>query len=181
MYQKMKSITLMNKDKDALNAELLRQVNIIIAKGGTISFINKFEVNRDDELEVYIGHVEVRVDYPGDPPNKKITHYDKLVRDRIPEILMNKGIRIQFDFLSDNDFHKYLMRKLNEEIDEYVHEWDEKELVDIIEIIYALSELEGQSIEELEGLRKKKAKERGVFKNKTRLLLTEEEMEENYG
>lgn len=44
-----------------------------------------------------------------------------------------------------------------------------EELADILEVIYAIAEAKGVTIEELEAIRAKKAEERGAFKE--RILL----------
>jgi hypothetical protein len=45
--------------------------------------------------------------------------YDKLVRDRIPEIIGAEGKDCTVELLSDRDYLRFLDEKLNEELAEY--------------------------------------------------------------
>lgn len=100
-----------------------------------------------------------------------IRRYNKLVRDRIPEIIENSGRKAVAETLNDVDYKEYLHNKLSEEMHEYLESGSVDELADLIEVIYALSDYNGVSISDFEDLRKKKAIGRGTF-NK-RLLLKE--------
>lgn len=96
--------------------------------------------------------------------------YDKLIRDRIPEIIESHGKRCEVSVLSDEKFEEYLKKKLQEEVDEFLDDGNIEELADILEVIYATLRVKGSSPEELEQIRKKKCVERGSFDQK--LLLT---------
>lgn len=86
----------------------------------------------------------------------------KLVRDRIPEI---HGL--QKSHIADNkEYLDELVKKLQEEADEFKEEHKIEELADIIEVVYALSEYYGTSVEELHKIREKKAEKRGRFKKR---------------
>lgn len=95
--------------------------------------------------------------------------YDKLIRDRIPEIIESSGKRCIVEVLDDNSYLQYLDRKLGEELAEYKADKSLEELADLLEVIYSVAEARGYSIEELETLRKAKAAKRGGFKKKLRL------------
>ena len=62
---------------------------------------------------------------------------------------------------SDSEYLLKLKEKLTEEVKEYLGSGQEEELADILEVIYALS-----TPAKLEMLRKKKAEEKGAFKDK---------------
>ncbi|KAF0821701.1 nucleoside triphosphate pyrophosphohydrolase [Cytobacillus firmus] len=104
--------------------------------------------------------------------------YNKLVRDRIPEIIEGTGKRSSTKTLSKSEFIKELRRKSFEELEEYMnadnHEEALEELADLLEIIHALAETHGASIEKVEELRKQKAEERGGFKEKILLIDVED-------
>ena len=91
--------------------------------------------------------------------------YNKLVRDKIPEIIKEKGKTPITHIATDEEYKKKLYEKLKEEIDEFLDKPSNEELADILEVIYSISELNNIKIEELELLRKEKAKKRGSFKN----------------
>ncbi|WP_078553771.1 nucleoside triphosphate pyrophosphohydrolase [Bacillus alkalicellulosilyticus] len=105
--------------------------------------------------------------------------YNKLVRDKIPEIIAKAGKSFRTKQLTDDEFVIELQRKLKEEIDEYIgaqgHGLAIEELADILEIIHALAEVHHSSIEEIEEVREEKAKERGGFQEKIFLIDVEDE------
>jgi len=90
----------------------------------------------------------------------------KLVRDKIPEIIKQKGKIPITHIADDEEYLKESVRKLQEEIDEFKEKHDIEELADIIEIVHAISEFYGKSVEELEKVRKEKAEKRGGFKKR---------------
>lgn len=97
--------------------------------------------------------------------------YNKLVRDRIPEIIEAAGKKCKIENLSDDDYLEMIDAKLDEELAEYHKEQNIEELADLVEVIYAAAEARGYSIEELEKVRIDKAEKRGVFRK--RILLRE--------
>ena len=96
---------------------------------------------------------------------KKII-YNKLVRDKIPEIIETSGKRCEIEILSDEEYLQMLDKKLDEELAEYHQEQNIEELADLLEVLYATAKARGYSIEELEQLRIKKQKARGGFDKK---------------
>lgn len=92
--------------------------------------------------------------------------HNKLIRDKIPEIIENSGKRCDVEILDDETYLKYLDKKLNEELAEYQADKSLEELADLLEVIYAVAEARGSSKEELENIRKQKSKKRGGFKKK---------------
>lgn len=102
---------------------------------------------------------------------EKVIKYDKLIRDRIPEIIEADGKRAVTEVLDDLAFKRYLDIKLEEELKEYLVADSVEELADLVEVVYALLDLKGVSKEEFERLRKDKASKRGSFTK--RLVLKE--------
>jgi predicted house-cleaning noncanonical NTP pyrophosphatase (MazG superfamily) len=70
---------------------------------------------------------------------------------------------------SDEEFNKKLREKLSEEVEEYLESEEADELVDILEVIYAICNSKNITFEELEKIRKNKAEKRGGFEK--RLIL----------
>jgi len=91
---------------------------------------------------------------------------NKLVRDRIPEIIRRDGKNPVTHIAEDEEYWKRLKGKLNEEVKEFCEENNENEFVDILEVLYAIGDFKGWNKEELEKLRKSKAEKRGGFKDK---------------
>lgn len=107
--------------------------------------------------------------------------HNKLVRDRIPEIIESAGLDFSTRVLDDQEYIKELKKKSLEELQEYM-DADNKEdaieeLADVLEIIHALAESHGSSIEEVEKVRRKKADKRGGFKEKIFLIEVEDKDE----
>ena len=101
---------------------------------------------------------------------KTIT-YNKLVRDRIPEIIEKSGNKCVAEILSDEEYIEMLDKKLDEELTEYHNDKNVEELADLLEVIYACAQARGFSLEELEKVRIEKTDQRGAFKKK--ILLKE--------
>ena len=92
--------------------------------------------------------------------------YNKLVRDKIPEIIKKKNTALFTHIADDEEYWQKLREKLQEEVDEFLEEGNEEELADILEVIYTICDFKKIDRNKLELLRKKKAKERGRFKDK---------------
>lgn len=105
--------------------------------------------------------------------------HNKLVRDRIPEIIEKNGKNFSQRILDDDEYIKELKKKSFEELEEYMNAENNEdameELADLLEIIHALAESHGANIEKVEELRKQKAIKRGGFKEKIFLIEVEDE------
>ena len=95
--------------------------------------------------------------------------YDKLIRDKIPEIIEQSGKKCIVEVMNNDTYIEYLDQKLNEELAEYQQDKSVEELADLLEVIYAVAVARGYSVEELERKRLDKAEKRGAFEK--RLLL----------
>lgn len=92
--------------------------------------------------------------------------YDKLVRDKIPEIIEKSGKQCKTEILSDEKYLEMIDKKLNEELAEYHEDQNIEELADLLEVIYVATKARGYSIEDLEKVRAEKAEKRGGFDKK---------------
>ncbi|MGN0998687.1 MAG: phosphoribosyl-ATP pyrophosphohydrolase [Faecousia sp.] len=101
-------------------------------------------------------------------------HYDKLVRNRIPEIISRTGGTCETKILSEEDYLFYLDAKLSEELEEYRQSKSPEELADLLEAIYAAAAARGCSREELERIREEKKEKRGGFEDRILLLSVDE-------
>ncbi|MEN2775137.1 nucleoside triphosphate pyrophosphohydrolase [Acetivibrio clariflavus] len=97
--------------------------------------------------------------------------YDKLVRDKIPEIIEKSGKKAIIEVLENEAYKKYLDIKLGEELQEYLTADSVDELADLVEVVYAILKYKGIDIKDFETIRNRKAEERGTFDK--RLLLKE--------
>ena len=89
--------------------------------------------------------------------------YNKVIRDKIPEIIADSGKKYSIKQLDDTSFLAEIEKKLIEEVNEYSESKDIEELADILEVIYRISELRGVNSDELDEIRKEKAEKRGKF------------------
>ena len=90
----------------------------------------------------------------------------KLVRDKIPQIIQADGKSPIIRTLSEEDYLHELDKKLNEEVAEYQADKSIEEMADVLEVLYAICEARGHSLEELEQVRKEKSDKRGAFKER---------------
>lgn len=61
--------------------------------------------------------------------------YNKLVRDKIPEIIEKSGKKCSFEILSGDEYIQKLDEKLNEELQEYYQDKNIEELADLMEVL----------------------------------------------
>ena len=95
--------------------------------------------------------------------------YNKLVRDKIPNIITNNGEIPVTRMLNDEEYKIELERKLYEEYQEVINSKDKdrlEELADMIEVIKALASLEGKNLQDIILLAEQKREKRGGFKDK---------------
>ncbi|MHB8652008.1 MAG: nucleoside triphosphate pyrophosphohydrolase [Minisyncoccota bacterium] len=97
--------------------------------------------------------------------------YQKLVRDKIPEIIAAKGEKVLVHTATGEEYWEKLKEKLVEEAQEFSKEPVREELADILEVVHAIMTHQGWSFEEVEVVRHEKAKKRGKFEKK--LILDE--------
>jgi predicted house-cleaning noncanonical NTP pyrophosphatase (MazG superfamily) len=102
--------------------------------------------------------------------------YNKLVRDKIPQIIEGKGKKAEVRIMDEEEYAEMLDVKLREELEEYVmaNEEDQMaELADLVEVVYAILENKGVSLAEFEKIRIEKRKDRGGFEDRLFLLSVE--------
>lgn len=92
--------------------------------------------------------------------------YNKLVRDKIPEIIAKDNRKPITTILNNKDYLIELNRKIQEEVQEYLESNNIEELADIVEVIYGILDAKNVSIKEFENIRKSKVQKRGAFKEK---------------
>ena len=90
----------------------------------------------------------------------------KLVRDKIPEIIIADGKKPITRILDNEEYLHELDKKLNEEISEYQADKSIEEMADVIEVLFAICEARGHSVEEVMEVRNGKREKRGGFEQK---------------
>ncbi|TAN68885.1 phosphoribosyl-ATP pyrophosphohydrolase [Paraclostridium sordellii 8483] len=98
--------------------------------------------------------------------------YDKLVRDRIPEIIEASGNKCEIEVVSDEVALEYLYKKLNEEVGELLEDKNLDEIADCLEVLFAIGAKYGYSEQDILGKRNEKRLNRGGFEDNLLLKST---------
>ncbi|MGL5557511.1 MAG: phosphoribosyl-ATP pyrophosphohydrolase [Paraclostridium dentum] len=91
--------------------------------------------------------------------------YDKLVRDKIPEIIESSGNKCEIEVVSDEVALEYLYKKLNEEVSELLEDKNLDEIADVMEVLFAIGAKYGYSEEDVLNRRNEKRDSRGGFED----------------
>lgn len=91
--------------------------------------------------------------------------YDKLVRDRIPEIIESSGNKCEIEVVSDEVALEYLYKKLSEEVSELLEDKNLDEIADVMEVLFAIGAKYGYSEEDVLNRRNEKKDARGGFED----------------
>ena len=105
--------------------------------------------------------------------------YNKLVRDRIPQIIKRNRQAAVIKKLNKTEFSRELFKKLKEEIQEVIEAKNNKkeltkEIGDVYEVIDAVIDLHKLNKNSILELQKERNKKRGGFKEKIFLVSVEE-------
>ena len=105
--------------------------------------------------------------------------YNKLVRDRIPEIIGLSGKTFTSRLLPEDEYLLELNKKMHEELAEYETATSSEdaleELADLLELIHAVTEYYDSTVDELEQIRADKATKRGGFEERIFLMEVEDD------
>ena len=97
---------------------------------------------------------------------KKHTVHNKLVRDRIPEIIASSGKTCVTEVLPNDAYIQVLDAKLSEELAEYQQSKSLEELADLLEVMGAVVKARGYTWDDLTRVRKEKRAQRGAFEQR---------------
>lgn len=90
--------------------------------------------------------------------------YNKLVRDKIPEVIRGSGKKCEVSVVIGKEKTELLEKKLMEEVNEFLEAKNLEELADVMEVLVGLAEDLGYSEDQLMKVRTEKLEERGGFK-----------------
>jgi len=103
--------------------------------------------------------------------------YNKLVRDRIPEIIEKDGEVPFVRILDDAEYREELKKKLREEAEELILAKDNDELIkeigDVLEVLEFIEKSFGLDKEEILKIKEERKQKRGGFEKKIFLEKTE--------
>ena len=97
--------------------------------------------------------------------------YEKLVRDKVPEIIKQRGDTPITHIAAEQEYWLKLKEKLVEEVQEFNQAETAEELADIFEVIDAICAYKNFEQAEIRKLQQVKADKRGKFKE--RIILDE--------
>ncbi len=101
--------------------------------------------------------------------------FNKLVRDKIPEIIREKDNKTcTTEILDDDKYLEELNRKLQEELKEYLESGEVEELADLEEVLRAILKAKKVDYNNFEKIRKDKVEKRGAFDKKIFLISTDD-------
>ncbi|WP_235193484.1 nucleoside triphosphate pyrophosphohydrolase [Exiguobacterium sp. AB2] len=93
--------------------------------------------------------------------------HNKLVRDRVPEIIQASGKQVIVKQLNQAEHFEQARLKLYEKLKEYedtnIDEECLEELADILELAYELGRMHGASFDEMNAIREEKRERKGGF------------------
>ena len=95
--------------------------------------------------------------------------YNKLVRDKIPNIIKENGEMPVVRILDEIEYKNELEKKLYEEYKEVIESTGDdrlEELADMLEVISALANLENKHLNDIITIANKKNEKRGAFDEK---------------
>jgi|AntAceMinimDraft_17_1070374.scaffolds.fasta_scaffold29867_3 predicted house-cleaning noncanonical NTP pyrophosphatase (MazG superfamily) len=100
-------------------------------------------------------------------------YHNKLIRDKIPEIMEANDGKYELRVMEEDEFKKELKKKLIEESQEVVDAEKDgvvKELADVLELVKSIAKNEGIDFKLVEEKQIQKKEERGGFKKKLFLI-----------
>ena len=104
--------------------------------------------------------------------------YNKLVRDKIPEIIRKRGAQCEVRVLEGGEYEQCLKAKLEEEVSELISASSTEdriaEIADIYEVLEGIMEFYQITPQSVIEVKKKKGEVRGVFKERIFLASVEE-------
>lgn len=100
--------------------------------------------------------------------------YDKLVRDKIPDIIHDQGKKVCFRILDEDESIEYLEKKLDEEVAELHESKSIEEIADVFEVLFSLIDALGYDDHSVIETMIEKHETRGGFDNRICLIEVEE-------
>lgn len=116
------------------------------------------------------------------PPGEEVANVlvrkgcNRLVRDRMPEILESQNIRYAIEEMKQAEYYQALWHLLNDKVQAAVKMVDDdlvKELADILEVIDAIANVHNIQCNQIQACQMQRRLDRGAFERRLKLLWTE--------
>lgn len=105
-----------------------------------------------------------------------IYHYNKLVRDKIPENINSvQGRKANWKVLNEGEYSKELDKKLLEEVHEFIEAHEVEELADVMEVLENIIRVHHINLEDVKEKQRIKRDKKGGFKDRVYLEFVEEQ------
>ena len=91
---------------------------------------------------------------------------NKLVRDKIPEIIESQNYTCEYHLLTDKEYTQELKAKIIEEAKELSEDYNLEELADVYEVMLAIAKNLGYSLQDIEEKANFKRQRKGSFDKK---------------
>ncbi len=101
--------------------------------------------------------------------------FGKLVRDRVPEIIIGRGEAATWHIADQEEYDRLLREKLSEEVAETLANPSLTEFSDVLEVIDAMAQAKGLTFDDVLKAKQERAEKRGGF-TKRMILDTADEM-----
>ena len=103
----------------------------------------------------------------------RVKRFNKLVRDKIPAIIMEQGGSVRTEILMGEGYYASLKQKLTEEVAEFLADDNAEEIADILEVLHAIARYKGIEMSDIEVIRLKKKADREGFEEGIKLIEAE--------
>ena len=98
---------------------------------------------------------------------EKAKVYDKLVRDKIPEVIERNGETAITRVLDENEYRRELLWKLQEEVNEVLNATSKEQLIeelaDVLEVLKSIAKLENKTMADVIEVAQQKRLVKGGF------------------
>lgn len=94
-----------------------------------------------------------------------MSKFNKIVRDKVPEIIQASKKTCDVSYVSDKEAVEFLTKRIIQEAKDFQDGYKKEELANLYEVLDAIMNKKGWRKSEIDRLRNEKNKNKGSFKN----------------